>query len=158
MYMLGIEDIICSMACQCVSAISALHSSIAALGFASGTISGFRSDIADTHLEAMLYILHIYIYIYIYIYIIIIIIIIIFVSLTRECIAYVVMEVATFLGDRSIMGVVCKRTHACQQEECNLQLISLTVVYSRETRILTQESLTSKYNKLLSFRHEEFVI
>ena len=59
------------MASRCVSAISALHSSIAALGFASGCyicISGFRSDIADTHLKAMLYILHIAIYIYNYVY------------------------------------------------------------------------------------------
>ena len=59
MYMLGIEYIICSMASRCVSAISALQPSIAAFGFA----SGFRSDIADTYLEAMLYI---YIYNYIY--------------------------------------------------------------------------------------------
>ena len=60
------------MASRYVSAISALHSSIAALGFASGCyicISGLRSDIADTHLEAILYILHIAIYIYIYIYV-----------------------------------------------------------------------------------------
>ena len=43
------------MASRCVSAISALHPLIAGLGFA----SGFRSDIADTHREAMLYnILH----------------------------------------------------------------------------------------------------
>ena len=42
-FMLGIEYIICSMASQCVSAKSALHP------------LGFRSDIADTHLEAMLY-------------------------------------------------------------------------------------------------------
>ena len=50
----------CSMTIWCVSAISALHPSIAALGFT----SRFRSDIADTHLEVMLYILHIYIIIY----------------------------------------------------------------------------------------------
>ena len=37
------------MASRCVSAISALHPSV---------ISGFRSDIADTHLEAMLHIIY----------------------------------------------------------------------------------------------------
>ena len=55
MSMLGIEYIICSMASQCVSAISALHPSASPRA----AISGFRSDIADIHLEAMLYILHI---------------------------------------------------------------------------------------------------
>ena len=54
------------MASWCVSAISALHPSIAAVGLPQATNSGFRSDIADTHLEAMLYILHIIIYIYTY--------------------------------------------------------------------------------------------
>ena len=42
MYMLGIEYIICSMASRCVSAISALHPSIAALGFASGCYLGVQ--------------------------------------------------------------------------------------------------------------------
>ena len=43
------------MASRCVSAISALHHSASPRA----AISGFRSDIADTHLEAMLYILHV---------------------------------------------------------------------------------------------------
>ena len=50
------------MASRCVSAISAisaLHPSIAARGEPRAAIEGFRSDIADTHLEAMLYILYI---------------------------------------------------------------------------------------------------
>ena len=47
------------MASRCVSAISALHPSIAARGEPRAAIEGFRSDIADTHREAMLYILYI---------------------------------------------------------------------------------------------------
>ena len=67
MYMLGIEYIICSMASKCVSAISALHPSIAAPRAA---ILG--SDIADTHFQAILhtilFIHTIYIYILHYMY------------------------------------------------------------------------------------------
>ena len=45
MYMLGIEYIICSMASRCVSAISPLHPSASPRA----ALSGFRSDIAQSH-------------------------------------------------------------------------------------------------------------
>ena len=54
-----VRYIICSMASRCVSAISAFCPSKAGLDFALGAILGFRFDIVDTHLEAMLYLLHI---------------------------------------------------------------------------------------------------
>ena len=74
----------------------------------------------------------------------------------RVCVVYVAKEVASFQGARSINGFGSMLE---LQISRRLQRIPITIVYSRETVInMMQESLTSKYNKLLNFRHEEVII
>ena len=75
--------------------------------------------------------------IYIYIYV--------FASLMQVCIVYIVKEVALFQGGLSqLMGVARKRMLHTSMKRYSINMM--------------QESLTSKYNKLLSFRCEEVII
>ena len=60
-----------------------------------------------------------YIYIYIYIYIHVYIYIIMFVSLTRVCVVYVVKEVASFWGARSINGRALELQTSRKNVNCN---------------------------------------
>ena len=84
-----------------------------------------------------------YIYIYIYNYII-------YIYHSRE------------LGQS--MGLARKRTHELQtsrkiQEECKTATnTSNCCIQQRNSLKMMQESITTKYNKLLSFRHEEVII
>ena len=58
-------------------------------------------------------------------------------------------------GLSQLMGVAHKRMRARaidQQEECKLQLIVVYSIQQRNSIKMMQKSLTSKYNKLLSFR------
>ena len=79
-----------------------------------------------------------------------------FVSLALLCVVYVVKEVG------QIIGVARKRTRvrgsSSYRQARKIQKLLITVPYSRETVGIMQGSLTSKYNKLLSFRYEEIII
>ena len=75
-----------------------------------------------------------------------------FVSLVRVGIVYIVKEVTSFWGLGQLMGVAHKRTRTRetdQQENANC------CIQHRNSIKMMQESLKSKHNKLLCFRHEE---
>ena len=63
------------------------------------------------------------------------------------------------------MGVVCKRKHAPATDQQKIQEECITATNTNSCCIkqrniikMMQASLTSKYSKLLNFRHEEVII
>ena len=79
-----------------------------------------------------------------------------FVSPAQVCVVYVVKELRHSGGLGQLMEVARKRERAFE-----LQTSRKNVNYCiqhRNSIKMMQESLKSKYNKLLSFRHEEVII
>ena len=86
-----------------------------------------------------------------------------FVSLMRACTVYVVNEVTSSWGARSINELTRKRTRAPttdyrvstnQQEECKL----LMLLYIVDKQCKDDAGIFNEYNKLLSFKHEVVII
>ena len=80
-----------------------------------------------------------------------------FVSLARVCVVYVVKEVTSFRDARSINWAWHVKERALEKRSSRKN-VNCCIPQHRNSIKMMQESLKSKYNKLLSFIHEEVII